>query len=169
VHGYSSPAHSIPWPVACSWKDGDPHCTSERIAGKGAVGWGGAGGKKKGTSATAGRPATLRQQGRLRPRRTKREKASFLFPLQSDPLARRPASEPNESEQRPTASKGEQESLPPKRPLLPRSLARCSLAASSWLLAVRLLLPFLLRPISLFLFSFAVGCCITSSLARLTA
>lgn len=127
MHGYSS-AHSIPWPVACSWKDGDPHCSIRTYRGKRAVGE-----KKKGTSATAGRPPCGRKDSAQDRARLERERRRAFYSLFKAP--RRSASEPVTRANRPAkadgGSKGEQESLPPKRPLLPRSLfASCCFLAS---------------------------------------
>ena len=136
VHGYSFPpsAHSIPWPVACSWKDGDPHyCSIEAYRGK--------------RHASHGRPATLRQEGGAAQARTarrgkrdrERERArSSLFPLQSlgraQSTAQRTKREPTNQQKGKArwGSKGEQESLPSKRRLLPSFfLASCGEALAA--------------------------------------
>nr|TKV97573.1 hypothetical protein SEVIR_9G503400v2 [Setaria viridis] len=112
----------------CSWKDGDPHCSIRTYRGKRAVGE-----KKKGTSATAGRPPCGRKDSAQDRARLERERRRAFYSLFKAP--RRSASEPVTRANRPAkadgGSKGEQESLPPKHPLLPRSLfASCCFLAS---------------------------------------
>lgn len=139
-------AHSIPWPVACSWKDGDPYCSIQTyccyyycIAEKRQ--WGGEKEKARRESLTAGRPPCSSKLSRW-----VRRCACFCFPfaLQSGSGGRRRAHTTvcrarHQRTKRTRASKGsggkdEQESLPFHQRVC------CLLAASSCPPAVRLLL-----------------------------
>jgi hypothetical protein len=129
VHGYSSPAHSIPWPVACSWKDGDPHCTSERIAGKGAVGRG----EEKGHE-RHGRPAGHPAAARTTPPAQDQEREGELS-IPSSKRSPRPApSKRTKRERTETNSKQRRAGKPSAKAPAAPSLAR-SLFASCFFLA----------------------------------